>query len=77
MKDFLLASMSCILSNDQSSRCTDNLIALAAADHQGISDCTAASFEFFESGKQPDEKMLENPGFWALQGQQPPDGSPP
>jgi hypothetical protein len=41
-----------------------------AADHQGISDCTAAAFDFFETGTRPDEKMLENAEWWRLQQQQ-------
>jgi zinc transporter 2 len=48
----------------------------AYSNHQGISDCTAAAFEFFETGKQPDEKMLDNPEFWALQGGRRQEGSP-
>ncbi len=39
------------------------------ADHQGISDCTEASFRFFETGERPDEHMLENPDWWELQKQ--------
>ena len=41
-----------------------------AADHQGMSDCTAAAFDFFETGTRPDEKMLENAEWWRLQQQQ-------